>query len=173
MQEQKWYAIRTFPGYENKVKEKLLKQIHRHNKSDVISDIYIPQRKHYSFSRGKLRAKEEMLFPGYVFVKMEFNNDTFYFVRGIQHVTGYAGISSMKQTPKPMNDGEYETMIKEVENITIDLEAGDEIVIINHELYDGFIAKVIDINCYDETMNVQLCEKDEVIKIEFAQVEKK
>lgn len=173
MEEKKWYAIRTFPGYENKVKEKLIKQIQIEKKEELVTDIYIPSRKHYGFSRGKLKQKEEMLFPGYVFVKMEFNNDTFYFVRGIQHVTGYAGISSMKQTPKPMNDGEYETMVKEVENITIDLEAGDVINVINHNSYTNCDAQVVDIDCYNETLDVKIATDEKVVKIDFSQVEKK
>ncbi len=172
MDKQEWYAVRTFPSYENKVAEKLKKQISIEGKESVISKIYIPVRKRYVFVRGRLKLKEELLFPGYMFVKMEFTEDTFYFVRGIQYVTGYAGISSMKQIPKPMKESEYETMVKEVEKIEIDLQPGDLITICNHDLYDGELVRVQRFDTATGKMDVLLPNELEVT-IDFMQVEKK
>ncbi len=172
MDKQEWYAVRTFPSYEQKVAEKLKKQISIEGKESVIGQIYIPIRKRYVFVRSRLKLKEELLFPGYMFVKMEFTEDTFYFVRGIQYVTGYAGISSMKQIPKPMKDQEYETMAKEVERIEIDLKEDDLITIVNHDLYDGEVVKVKSINTQTAKMDVILPNLM-VITIDFMQVEKK
>lgn len=172
MEKQEWYAVRTFPSYENKVAEKLRKQISIEGKESVISQIYIPVRKKFVFVRGHLKLKEELLFPGYMFVKMEFTDDTFYFVRGIQYVTGYAGISSMKQIPKPMKDAEYDTMVEEVERIEIDLQEGDLIMITNHDLYEGEIVRVNSINTDTCKMDVLLPNEME-ITIDFMQVQKK
>lgn len=172
MDKQEWYAVRTFPSYENKVAEKLKKQIAIEGKETVISQIYIPVRKRYVFARGKLRLKEELLFPGYMFVKMEFTEDTFFFVRGIQHVTGYAGISSMKQIPKPMKDSEYDTMVKEVEKIEIDLKPGDFITVCNHDLYDGELVTVESIDTANRKMDIRM-QNQMVVTIDFMQVEKK
>ncbi len=172
MEKQEWYAVRTFPSYENKVAEKLKKQIAIEGKESVISQIYIPVRKKFVFVRGHLKLKEELLFPGYMFVKMEFTDDTFYFVRGIQYVTGYAGISSMKQIPKPMKDAEYDTMVEEVERIEIDLQEGDLITITNHDLYEGEIVRVNSIDTDACKMDVLLPNEME-ITIDFMQVQKK
>lgn len=172
MEKQEWYAVRTFPSYEHKVAEKLKKQIAIEGKESVISQIYIPVRKRFVFVRGHLKLKEELLFPGYMFVKMEFTDDTFYFVRGIQYVTGYAGISSMKQIPKPMKDAEYETMASEVEKIEIDLQEGDLITIVNHDLYEGEVVRVNSIDTDKCKMDVLLPNEMETT-IDFLQVLKK
>lgn len=172
MEKQEWYAVRTFPSYENKVAEKLKKQISIEGKESVISQIYIPVRKRFVFVRGYLKLKEELLFPGYMFVKMEFTDDTFYFVRGIQYVTGYAGISSMKQIPKPMKDAEYDTMVEEVEKIEIDLEPGDIVTIVNHDLYEGEIVRVKSIDTNTCKMDVMINENLDTT-VDFMQVMKK
>ncbi len=172
MEKQEWYAVRTFPSYEQKVAEKLKKQISIEGKESVISQVYIPVRKRFVFVRGHLKLKEELLFPGYMFVKMEFTDDTFYFVRGIQYVTGYAGISSMKQIPKPMKDAEYETMALEVEKIEIDLAPGDLITIVNHDLYEGEVVRVNSIDTNTCKMDVLLSNERE-ITIDFMQAMKK
>lgn len=172
MEKQEWYAVRTFPSYEQKVAEKLKKQISIEGKESVISQVYIPVRKRFVFVRGHLKLKEELLFPGYMFVKMEFTDDTFYFVRGIQYVTGYAGISSMKQIPKPMKDAEYETMALEVEKIEIDLAPGDLITIVNHDLYENEVVRVNSIDTNTCKMDVLLPNERE-ITIDFMQAMKK
>lgn len=172
MEKQEWYAVRTFPSYEQKVAEKLKKQISIEGKESVISQVYIPVRKRFVFVRGHLKLKEELLFPGYMFVKMEFTDDTFYFVRGIQYVTGYAGISSMKQIPKPMKTSEYETMASEVEKIEIDLAPGDLITIVNHDLYENEIVRVNSIDTNTCKMTVLLPSERE-ITIDFMQAMKK
>lgn len=172
MEKQEWYAVRTFPGYEQKVSEKLNKQIVIEKKDNVISQVYIPIRKRYVFVRNRLKLKEELLFPGYLFVKMEFNEDTFYFVRGIQYVTGYAGISSMKQIPKPMKDSEYDTMVVEVQKIEVDLEKGDLVLIVHHDLYDGEVASVRSYNAEKNTVDVQL-PNGAIVTVGFTQIEQK
>lgn len=172
MDKQEWYAVRTFPSYEQKVAEKLKKQITIEGKESVISRVYIPVRKRYVFVRGYLKLKEELLFPGYMFVRMEFNDDTFYFVRGIQYVTGYAGISSMKQIPKPMKDSEYETMALEVEKIEIDLKPGDIITVVNHDLYEGEIVRVKSIDTNACKVDIMLSNEIETT-VDFMQIQKK
>ncbi len=173
MEKESWYAVRTFPGYEFKVREKLEKQIAIEKKENVIHEIYIPIRQKYIFSRKKLKLKEDLLFPGYILVNMEFTNDTFYFVRGIQYVTGYAGISSMKQIPKPIKDSEYESMIEEVKKIEIDLESGDKVIIINHDLYNNQQATVKEINLDNKEILVKFEEEKILTTVKFIQIEKK
>ncbi len=64
-----WYAVRTFNGYEQKVIDNLKKQIENEGMSNLITDIYLPVIKRYTFVRSKLKMKEELLFPGYILSK--------------------------------------------------------------------------------------------------------
>ncbi len=172
---QEWYGVRTFNGYEQKVIDSLKRQIEKEGMGSLISEIYLPSVKRYTFVRSKLKQKEELLFPGYFFVKMEMTNETLFFVRGVQYVTGYAGISSMKERPTSMEVAEIERMVEETEKILVDIEIGQEIKIVNHDLYEGEIVKVKEIDAANEKMTVSLDEilgEEQIETISFLQVEK-
>lgn len=172
-----WYAVRTFNGYEQKVIDNLKKQIVNEGMSNLITDIYLPVIKRYSFVRNKLKVKEELLFPGYIFVEMEMSNETVFFVRGVQYVTGYAGISSMKERPEPMEYGEVDRMKEETKKIQVDIEVGDTVKVVNHDMYDGQTLKVHSIIPEEEKIEVELGsilgDDQGTETISFLQIEKK
>lgn len=164
-----WYIVRTFPGYEQKAAERLMRQVGIEGKQDVIEQTYIPYRKRYKFIRGKFSKKEEIMFPGYIFVKMVLSDDTFFFVRGIQHVTGYAGITTMKQKPSPMSETEYNQMIESEKEVIVEIDS--KVRIVNHELLEGKEAHFLKIDPVNETVLVKY-EEDEY-QLNFEQIEKK
>lgn len=172
-----WYAVRTFNGYEQKVIDNLKKQIENEGMGNLITDIYLPVIKRYSFVRNKLKMKEELLFPGYIFVKMDMSNETVFFVRGVQYVTGYAGISSMKERPEPMEHGEVERMQEETKKIQVDLNVGDFVRIVNHEMYENQELKIHAIHAEKEEIEVELGsilgDDQGTELISFLQIEKK
>ncbi len=172
-----WYAVRTFNGYEQKVIDNLKKQIENEGMGNLITDIYLPVIKRYSFVRNKLKMKEELLFPGYIFVKMDMSNETVFFVRGVQYVTGYAGISSMKERPEPMEHGEVERMQEETKKIQVDLNVGDFVRIVNHEMYENQELKIHEIHAEKEEIEVELGsilgDDQGTEMISFLQIEKK
>ncbi len=174
---QEWYAVRTFNGYEQKVIDNLEKQIENEGMGNLITDIYLPVVKRYSFVRNKLKMKEELLFPGYIFVKMDMSNETIFFVRGVQYVTGYAGISSMKERPEPMEHGEVERMQEETKNIQVDLQVGDYVRVVNHEMYENQDLKIATIDAANEKLEVELGsilgDDQGTETISFLQIEKK
>lgn len=172
----RWYGVRTFNGYEQKVIDSLEKQIEKENMGNLITEVYLPIINRYSFVRSKLKLKEELLFPGYFFVKMDLTNETMFFVRGVQYVTGYAGISSMKERPSALEDEEVEHMKLETQKIKIDIEIGSKIKIVNHDLYSEQIVIVKEIYAEKQEVLVSLDEilgdeKTEIIS--FLQIEKK
>lgn len=192
-----WYGVRTFTGYEEKVKETLIKQIdiegmsnlitykdlsmlsgEEYIKADLENDIFIPKVTRYSFVRGKLKKKEEILFPGYIFVRFEMSNETLFFVRGIQYVTGYSGIPSMKEVPSPIEDFEIDNMKEQVKNIIVDdVEVGNTVKICEHGLYDNHELKVVAVRPHLEEIDVNADELigdgDHVETIKFSQIIKK
>lgn len=192
-----WYGVRTFTGYEEKVKDTLIKQIEiegmaslitytdlatlsgeEYAKAEKENDIFIPKITRYSFVRGKLKKKEEMLFPGYIFVRFEMTNETLFFVRGIQYVTGYAGISSMKEVPSPIDNAEMEAMKLQVKTILVDdVEVGKTVKVSDHGLYDDHELKVVAIRPELEEIDVNADELigdgDRIETLKFSQIVKK
>lgn len=172
-----WFGVRTFNGYEQKVIDGLKQQIKEQKMESYIDEIILPKSEEYTFVRNVLKKKEKLLYPGYIFVKMENTNELIFFVRGIQYVTGYAGISSMKEIPSPMEDSEIEHLKEEMQKIKVDLNVGDFVKVSGHELYDGQSLKIININPEKEELELELKsllgddERSEIFK--FDQIVKK
>ncbi len=171
-----WYAVRTFNGYEHKVAASLQKQIDQENMSNLIVEIYVPVIERYSFVRSKLKKKEELLFPGYIFVNMEMTNETLFFVRGVQYVTGYAGISSMKERPSSMEEGEVEHMKAQTMKILLDIQPGDLVKVVNHEMYADQELTIKNIFPEREEVEIELSsllgEVESAEILNFTQIEK-
>lgn len=162
----KWYGVRTFPGYENKVKEGIEKLIKKNALQDQIEDIFIPTYKKYAFVRKDIRLKEELVFPGYVFVKMKLTNELMYSVRGVQYIIGYAGTNEMKKMPDSITEEEINAMIKNSQSLKTELEEGQEIVI--QEVEGDKILKIKNI----DLQNKKITTEDGVVRL-FDEIKKK
>lgn len=154
--EKKWFGVRTFNGYEQKVIDSLKTQIKKEQMENFVGEIYLPTVQEYCFVRNQLKKKERLLYPGYIFVQMENSNEAIFFVRGIQYVTGYAGISSMKEKPSPMDDDEITTMKSVTEQISVEVKPGDSVVVEGHDLYDGQTLRVVSVDPNSETMELEV-----------------
>ncbi|MCA9068492.1 MAG: transcription termination/antitermination factor NusG, partial [Planctomycetaceae bacterium] len=111
---------------------------------EFFGEIVIPTQKIRETKSGKTRVSEQKLFPGYMMIQMELNDDTWYLVRdttGVGDFTGAAG------KPIPMRPDEVKAMlgeddkgekIPEAEPVTkIDFSVG-EVVKIKDTAFDGF-----------------------------------
>lgn len=101
----RWYVVHTYSGYENKVKTDLEHRIETYGVEDLIVDIQIPVEKIVEIKDGGQReSKEAKVFPGYVLVRMELNDDTWSIVRNTQGVTGFVGSNG---TASPLSRSEF------------------------------------------------------------------
>ncbi|MBR3224382.1 MAG: transcription termination/antitermination factor NusG [Atopobiaceae bacterium] len=101
----RWYVVHTYSGYENKVKADLEHRIETYGVSDLIVDIQIPVEKVIEIKDGGQReTKESKVFPGYVLIRMELNDDTWSIVRNTAGVTGFVGSDG---TASPLSRAEY------------------------------------------------------------------
>ncbi len=88
----KWYVIHTYSGYENKVKTNLLHRIESMGMQDRIFDVFIPKESVTDLKAGGRKVtQEKKVFPGYILVQMELDDDSWYVVRNTPGVTGFVG----------------------------------------------------------------------------------
>ena len=88
-----WYVVHTYSGYENKVKTDLEHRIETFGMQDRIVDIQIPTEEVTEVKEGgKRETKEQKVFPGYVLVRMEMDDNTWTVVRNTPGVTGFVGL---------------------------------------------------------------------------------
>jgi transcriptional antiterminator NusG len=106
-----WYVVHTYSGYENKVKAALEERIKSFGKEEYFSEILIPSEKVVEMVKGERRTSSRKFFPGYIFVKMELNDETWHIVRNTPKVTGFIG-GRMK--PTPISEEEVQEIIQQV-----------------------------------------------------------
>ena len=87
-----WYVVHTYAGYENKVKSNLESRISSMNMEDRIFEVVIPLEDVVELKSGKRQVVSRKVFPGYLMVRMELDDDSWYVVRNTPGVTGFVGL---------------------------------------------------------------------------------
>ena len=114
-----FYVVHTYAGYEQKVKANLESRIQSMNMEDRIYDVIIPTEDAVEIKAGKKQNVKRKVFPGYVLVRMDLDDDSWYVVRNTPAVTGFVGPPGAKPVPLSM---------REVEDILREPEEGEEVV---------------------------------------------
>src|SRR5437763_116628 len=86
-----WFVVHTYAGYENKVKSNLQSRISSMNMEDRIYEVVIPMEDVIEFKNGKRAVVQKKVFPGYLLVRCELHDDSWYVVRHTPGVTGFVG----------------------------------------------------------------------------------
>ena len=96
MQKQ-WYAVHTYSGHEKKVKTNIERRADTMGLKNKIFDILMPTEKESRVRQGKKSEIDRKVFPGYVFVQMILDDNTWYLVKSTTGVIGFVG--DAKPTP--------------------------------------------------------------------------
>jgi transcriptional antiterminator NusG len=106
MAEAKWYAIQTYSGHENKVQRLIQRRIDEElgePEEKQIQDVLVPTQEVVELRNGKRVTVTRRLYPGYVLVKMDYNQRTGHVVNNIQGVLKFLGTGA---EPQPLRDDE-------------------------------------------------------------------
>ena len=170
-----WYAVHTIAGHENKVKDVLTRRAQVEGLWDLdIYQILIPTEKELQTRNNKRYEVDRKVFPGYILVEMQLNDDTFKLVKSTSGVTGF-----VQSGNKPVPLEEYE-----VRRIMTNLEAskeapkmswsvGDAVRVVEGPFSD-FTGKIEEVNADKEKLKVliNIFGRDTPVELEFDQVEK-
>jgi transcriptional antiterminator NusG len=146
----KWYVVHTYSGYENKVRDSLLKTVENNGMQDKIVDVRIPVEEAVEIKNNKRRVVQRKLLPSYVIVKMEMTNETWYVVRNTRGVTGFVG-SGNKATP--LSETDFASIFDTTPQTRIDIQVGDEVRILSG-LFENFTGKVTAIDPVTQQLSV-------------------
>lgn len=140
--EARWYVIHTYSGYENKVASNLMTTAENRGMQDMILEVKVPTETVTEIKDDKTKEVERKLYPGYVFVKMIYTDETWYIVRNVRGCTGFVGPSSK---PIPLTEAEVYRMGVETRVVEVSYSVGDSVRIIDGPLED-FIGTVEELN---------------------------
>jgi transcriptional antiterminator NusG len=82
-----WYIIHTYSGFEQKVADSLRSRAQAFGFSDKIGQILIPTEEVMELRGGKKVTSKRLLYPGYVLVQMEMNDQLWHEVKNTPRVT--------------------------------------------------------------------------------------
>lgn len=166
----KWYVVHTYTGYENRVCDKIRSMIENEQNPDIV-DVTVPTEEYVEIKNDQKKVKTRKLFPGYVMVKMNITNKSWYIIRNTQGVTGFVGPD---RKPVPLTNAEVRKFGVTDEKVVIDLDIaiGDDVNIISGPFKD-FVGKVTEIDKEKQTIKafVDIFGRDTSIDLEFSDIE--
>jgi transcription termination/antitermination protein NusG len=171
-----WYVIHTYAGYENKVKANLESRIQTMQMQEKIFDVVIPMEDVMEIKGGKKQVVQKKVFPGYLLVKMIYDDDSWYVVRNTPGVTGFVSAGT-GQKPTPLSRREVEKIlaVKEEEArkpaFRLEFEEGDVVRIISGPFAD-FNGTISEINVDQSKVKVlvNIFDRETPVELAFDQV---
>jgi transcriptional antiterminator NusG len=173
-----WYIVQTYSGYENKVKLDLEQRIRSMDMSDRIFNVIVPTEDEIEIRDGQRKTVSKKLFPGYVFVQMVMDDDTWYVVRNTPGVTGFAGTTMDERAkPTPLPNTEVEQILRQMQSAQPKINIGfaeGETVLVTDGPFSDMIGTVdtIDLDRGRVRVMVSMFGRDTPVELDFLQVEK-
>ena len=176
----RWYIVHTYSGQEDVVEKNLNLRIQSLDMQDRIIQVLVPTEEEVVFKDGKRRSERKKLFPGYILVQMDMDDESWYAVRNTPGVTGFVSSedeSDKRPKPVPLEDKQIEDILKQVDSdatrIKIGLEMGETVRITEGPFVD-FIGAVNDIDEGKGKVRVLVSffGRETPVELDFLQVER-
>lgn len=141
-----WYVLHTYSGYENKVKKTIESRIEAYDLEDRVYEIVVPTQEEIEIRNGQRHNVQKKVFPGYVLVRMNIDEETWYQLRNTPGVTGFISINNK---PVPLGEEEAKDILKgmtaEAPKVAVSFALGDTVRIIDGPFAD-FRGQIDEIN---------------------------
>src|SRR5229473_1333285 len=171
-----WYIIHTYSGFEQKVADSLKGRAQAFGFSDKIGQILIPTEEVVELRAGKKVTSKRLLYPGYVMVQMEMNDQLWHEVKNTPRVTGFVGGGN---SPVPLTSDEVNSILyrqatsAERPRPKMTFERGEVVRIVDGP-FANFSGKIDEINPERNTLRVMVTifGRYTPVELDFLQVEK-
>jgi transcriptional antiterminator NusG len=176
LSDKKWFIIHTYSGFEQKVASSLKSRAEAFGFADQIGQILIPTEEVVELRNGKKVTSKRMLYPGYVLVEMDMNDELWHAVKATPRVTGFVGGGN---SPVPLTADEVNSILyrqassAERPRPKMSFEKNEN-VRINDGPFANFSGKVDEVNPERNTLRVlvTIFGRATPVELDFLQVEK-
>jgi transcriptional antiterminator NusG len=171
----KWYVLQVISGHEKKVKKTLDESIQSKGFAEWILEILMPTENVSEVKRGQQRISEKKMWPGYLLIKMDLNDEAWAFVKNVPGVIDFLG----GENPVPLSEKEMGSMMKELEDRQKGVvqkhkvDVGDKVKITDG-VFVNFVGTVTEVNHEKGRLSVMVSifgRDTRVDDLEFWQVE--
>jgi transcriptional antiterminator NusG len=171
-----WFIIHTYSGFEQKVADSLRTRAQAFGFADQIGQILIPTEEVVELRNGKKVTSKRLLYPGYVLVEMEMNDELWHAVKNTPRVTGFVGGGNV---PVPLTPDEVNSVLyrqassAERPRPKLTFEKNESVKIIDGP-FTNFSGKVDEVNSERNTLRVlvTIFGRQTPVELDFLQVEK-
>ena len=175
----RWYVVHTYSGYENKVRSNMGNVVASRGIEDRVFEVVIPMEDVVEFKGGKKVTVQKKVFPGYLLVRCDLDDDTWGAIRNTPGVTGFVGPGT-KPTPLSRREVENILQVKE-EGVEapkrsrprLEYEV-DETVRVKEGPFADFSGQIAEINEDQLKLKVlvNIFGRETPVELEFSQVAK-
>ena len=170
----RWYAVNTYSGHENKVKQNLEHRVVSLGQQGRVRQVVIPTEQISEMKDGQKVQVERRTMPGYVLVNMELNEDSWGVVKGTPGVTGFVG---PQQKPVPLSQVEIDRLLNretaERPRTRAQFSIGESVKVVSGPLSD-FSGEISEINEDASKLKVlvSIFGRETPVEVGFDQVKK-
>jgi transcriptional antiterminator NusG len=171
-----WFIIHTYSGFEQKVADSLKSRADAFGFAPQIGQILIPTEEVVELRNGKKVTSKRMLYPGYVLVEMDMNDELWHAVKATPRVTGFVGGGN---SPVPLTADEVNSILyrqassAERPRPKMTFEKNENVRITDGP-FANFSGKVDEVNLERNTLRVlvTIFGRATPVELDFLQVEK-
>jgi len=175
----RWFVVHTQSGYEKKVKQNLEARTQSMNAEDKIFEVVIPMEDVVEFKNGRKVVVQKKVFPGYLLVRCDMDDDSWYVIRNTPGVTGFVG-QGAKPSPLPRRDVESFLQVKiegdepaKRSKPRLEYEVGESVRVKEGPFAD-FSGQIAEINADQLKLKVlvNIFGRETLVEMDFSQVAK-
>ena len=171
----RWYVIHTYSGFENKIADFIMEQAAKKGLSDKVEQVLVPQENVVAIRNGAKVEQKHKFLPGYVLIKMEMNDETWYLVKSTPKVTGFLG----GKKPTPITEAEAMRILNQVQEgtekprTTVTYEIGEQVRVVDGP-FASFVGTVEEVDKEKERLKVlvSIFGRATPVDLDFIQVKK-
>lgn len=174
----KWYIVNVQTGCEATAKSAIEERIKSKKMESNFGEILIPAENVVQLVKGQKQTKSRKFFPGYIFVKMFLNDETWQLVKQSSKVTGFVG-GGPKTRPPEVPEAEVFRVTQQMAGIAekpktkINFVTGESVTVVDGP-FSNFSGTVEEINEEKGKVKVlvSIFGRPTPVELDFVQVEK-
>tara|TARA_X000000368_G_scaffold253607_1_gene200474 strand:+ start:206 stop:826 length:621 start_codon:yes stop_codon:yes gene_type:complete len=174
-----WFVLNAQSGHEKKVKTNILTRLKNLHLEDKVYEVVIPTDEVVEIRNGKKVNVEKKTFPGYVLVRMNLDDETWYQIRNTPSVIGFVGSGKMPQSlsrreiERILGSNEEVELKKESPKFKPDFEVGETVRVTTGPFADfNGIIEEINLDQSKVTVLVNIFGRETPVELGFTDIVK-
>jgi len=180
VENKRWYIIHAYSGQEDRVKKNLEQRIQTMDVKDKIFQVVVPTEEEMEYKDGQKKSNLKKIFPGYILVQMEMDDDSWFVVRNTPGVTGFVSAedeSDNRPKPVPLEQDEVDHILNQIQSdeprVKVGFASGQTVRVTEGPFID-FMGVVDEV--YPDRLKVKVLVsffgRETPVELDFLQVEK-